>query len=170
MCACIAAGTRSNGGAFNGIAADARVISCRTHFYDSEPTLIYDYLYDLKNDETLTSVATNSFGVNAATAPQWRRGTLAAALDDALEAGIHVVSSAGNNHDHAGGDPVACAPNTIWLPPKSRADVMVVGACDLDGSHVALLEPRTRTVSGRPQHQSQARPSIRVAMPRSSAT
>ena len=47
MCACIAAGTRADGGAFNGVAPDAGLIACKTRFYDSELAAIYDYLTDL---------------------------------------------------------------------------------------------------------------------------
>ena len=52
MCACIAAGTKQYGGVFNGIAPDAGVIPCRTHFYDSELAIIYDYLRDVKTNKT----------------------------------------------------------------------------------------------------------------------
>ena len=134
MCACIAAGTVNNGGAFNGVAPDAGIIACRTHFYDSELTNIYDYLSDLRNKDGLTIVATNSYGrrVGTAPSPPGTGSTFPQALSDAIDNGIHVLFSAGNNHALAGGNPAACDPNSVWLH-KSRADLLTVATCDLNG-------------------------------------
>lgn len=134
MCACIAAGTRKEGGSFDGVAPEAGLISCRTRFFDTELTTIYDYLIGLVQTKGLTLVATNSFGIQTgAPPPEPTHGDFEAALDDAIAAGIHVFFSAGNYHDLAGGDPARCHPSSIWLH-KSRADLMTVAACKLDKS------------------------------------
>lgn len=133
MCACIATATRSAGGAYEGIAPDAGLISCRTHFYDSELAAIYDYLTDRVRADDLRIVATNSFGIPTGTPPPLPTSNVfAEALADALDAGVTVVFSAGNNHELAGGSASACAPNSIWLH-KSRADILAVATCSLDG-------------------------------------
>lgn len=130
MCACIAAGTKASGGAFNGIAPDAHLIACKTHFYDSELTLIYDYLTDRANDGERI-VATNSFGTKSGTPPTPPpHSDFVDAMADAINAGIIVCFSAGNYHDLAGGAPTACDPNSIWLH-KCREDVLTVATCDL---------------------------------------
>ena len=134
MCACIAAGTRSEGGVFDGVAPDAGLIACRTRFFDTELTTIYDYLIGLVQTKGLTIVATNSFGIRTGEPPPDPVDSdLDAALDDAIAAGIHVRFSAGNYHDLAGGDPGQCQPTSIWLH-KSRADLMAVATCKLDRS------------------------------------
>jgi serine protease AprX len=134
MCACIAAGTRAEGGAFDGVAPDAGLIACRTRFFDTELTTVYDYLIGLVQTKGLTIVATNSFGIQTGNPPQDPEDSdFDAALDDAIAAGIHVCFSAGNYHDLAGGDPADCHPTSIWLH-KSRADLMAVATCKLDKS------------------------------------
>ena len=132
MCACIAAGTKANGGVFNGVAPGADLVSCRTRFYDSELTLIFDYLAGL-SAEGSTILATNSYGIRVGhpPSPPPPGSTFPIALDDAIRDGVHVFFSAGNNHQKAGGSPAACHPNSIWLH-KSRADLMSVAASDLD--------------------------------------
>lgn len=134
MCACIAAGTEEYGGVFNGIAPGASVIPCRTRFYDSELAIVYDYLRNLRNKEGKTIVASNSFGIHTGAAPTPDPGLdFPDALSDAIDAGVFVCFSAGNNHDLAGGHPQECTPNSIWLH-KSRADVMTVATHDLNGA------------------------------------
>lgn len=132
MCAAIAAGTRAAGGMFDGVAPDAKLIACKTHFYDSELTAIYDYLIDLAQAENLNLIATNSYGIPAGTAPPPDPDSdFVAALDEAIAAGIKVFFSAGNYHDLTGGDLHACEPTSIWLY-KCRNDVMTVATCDLE--------------------------------------
>lgn len=132
MCAVIAAGTKREGGSFDGVAPGASLICCKTGFYDSELGAIYDYLTDLVTREKLTIIATNSFGVAIGNPPPVPQDSeFIPALNDAIAAGIHVFFSAGNYHEYAGGAPESCEPNSIWLH-KSRADVMTVAACDMD--------------------------------------
>jgi len=134
MCGCIAAGTRAAGGSFDGVAPEAGLIACRTRFFDTELTTIYDYLIGLVQIDGLAVVATNSFGIATGTPPSDPANSdFQSALDDAIAAGIHVFFSAGNYHDLAGGDPSECQPTSIWLH-KSRADLMAVAACKLDRS------------------------------------
>ena len=54
------------------------------------------------------------------------------ALADAIDAGVIVVCSAGNYHELAKGTADGCSPSSIWLH-KSRADLLTVGTCSLDG-------------------------------------
>lgn len=133
MCAVIAAGSRADGGRYDGVAPDASVLACRTRFYDSELAVIYDHLTDLAKGG-LRIVATNSFGlrVGAPPAPPTDSDFLPA-LDDAIRAGVLACFSAGNYHLLAGGGPDGCEPTSIWLH-KCRADVLTVGTCRLDGS------------------------------------
>lgn len=134
MCACIAAATRSASGVFDGVAPEAGLIACRTRFFDTELTTIYDYLIGLVEAKALRIVATNSFGVQTGTAPpEPIGGDFEAALQEAIDKGILICFSAGNYHELAGGAPDRCAPSSIWLH-KSRADLLTVAACKLDGS------------------------------------
>ncbi|KMO36538.1 hypothetical protein VQ02_15280 [Methylobacterium variabile] len=132
MAACIAAASRKAGGAFDGVAPEAGLIACRTEFFDTELMDIYDYLADLAKGG-MRIVASNSFGVEAGTPPDLVGQDFPYALADAVEAGVVAVFSAGNNHHLTGGDPDGDDPNSIWLY-KSRADVLTVGACKLDGT------------------------------------
>lgn len=132
MCATIAAATKSEGGLFNGVAPKASVICCKTGFYDSELAAIYDYLLELAQTTNIRIIATNSFGIQTGSPPVPPEGSdFIPALDDALEAGITVVFSAGNYHEDAGGQPTDCGPNSIWLH-KGRADVITVATCDME--------------------------------------
>lgn len=133
MCASIAAGSAAGGGAFDGVAPDATIMSCKTHFYDTELAAIYDVLSDLARDGNVV-VATNSFGLKTGTPPPVPQDSeFAEALDEAVGAGVYVCFSAGNYHQLAGGGPNDDRPNSIWLH-KSRADVLSVGACKPDNA------------------------------------
>jgi serine protease AprX len=132
MCAAIAAGTRAQGGAYDGVAPSASLIACKTGFFDSELAAIYDYLIDLGRTQNLNIIATNSFGVQTGTPPPVPDDSdFIPALEDALAAGVKVLFSAGNYHTDAGGQSDRCEPTSIWLH-KCRADVMAVATCDLE--------------------------------------
>lgn len=134
MCACIAAGTRELGGYFDGVAPDAGVISCKTRFYDSELADIYDYLVTRVTKDGLRIVASNSFGRKTGSPPSPPTDSdFLDALTDAVNAGIIVCFSAGNNHQLAGGQPERCDPTSIWLH-KCREDVLAVATCKLNDS------------------------------------
>ncbi len=133
MCATIsAADDRPTGSRYRGIARDARLIACKTRFYDSELGAIYDYLTDRIAEIDGPLIASNSFGLKRGTPPPVPgQSDFIDALNDAIAAGVIVFFSAGNNHQRAGGNPTACDPNSIWLH-KSRADLFPVATCDLD--------------------------------------
>lgn len=132
MCATIAAATKTEGGSFNGVAPGASMICCKTGFFDSELAAIYDYLLELAQTTDMRIIATNSFGIHTGTPPSPPQDSdFIPALSDALAAGIHVVFSAGNYHEDAGGQPNDCNPNSIWLH-KCRADVITVATCDME--------------------------------------
>ena len=131
MCAAIAAASADAGGRYQGVAPGAGLIACKTWFYDSELAAIYDFLTDRANRGEKI-IASNSFGLNTGEPPASDPNSdFVPALEDAINAGIIVAFSAGNNHQTAGGDPAACNPNSIWLH-KSRSDLLVVATCDLD--------------------------------------
>lgn len=133
MCACIAAGSKADGGVFDGVAPEAMIMPCRTHYFDTELAAIYDALRDLARDG-YTVVANNSFGIRTGTPPSAPEDSdFIPALEEAIAAGVHVFFSAGNYHHLAGGAPEADTPNSIWLH-KGRADVLTVGASRPDGS------------------------------------
>jgi serine protease AprX len=132
MCASIAVGSKQHGGLWDGVAPEANLISCRTHFYEGELAAIYDYLGDLALEGNQRVIATNSFGERTGTAPaESESGVFEEALGDAISAGVIVVFSAGNNHRLAGGKANECKPTSIWLH-KCREDVMTVAGCQLD--------------------------------------
>lgn len=131
MCASIAAASRADGGAIDGVAPKASVLPCRTNFYEVELSSIYDSLTGLRAAGRVV-VASNSFGLRTGQPPQPEPENLfIEALNDAVAAGVHVFFSAGNYHDDAGGEPDQCGPNSIWLH-KGRRDVFTVAACDQD--------------------------------------
>ncbi|HYI12874.1 MAG TPA: S8 family serine peptidase [Thermoanaerobaculia bacterium] len=130
MCATIAAGSRADGGEFDGVAPEATVMACRTYFYDTELTAIYQLLRDRALAGEII-VASNSFGMKTGSAPPPPDIDFLDAMREAIEAGVFVVFSAGNYHELAGGAPDACGPTSIW-GYKCREDVLAVGTCRLD--------------------------------------
>lgn len=153
MCAVIAAGSRADGGRFDGVAPEAGLLACRTRFFDSELAAIYDWLTEkAKQDPELRLIATNSFGRRFGSPEPPLETDFPAALDDAIAAGIAVLFSAGNNHEFAGGRPQDCHPCTIW-DHKLRPDVLTVGACDLQGKlwSYSSRGPATGISDGRPK-------------------
>jgi serine protease AprX len=131
MCACIATGSRTNGGIFDGVAPDANIMSCRTDFWDDELTAIYDELTRrARGGEHI--IATNSFGECGGHPPSITQDqVMLDAISDAIAAGVCVVFSAGNNHDLTGAPFPDCSPTSIWLH-KCRDDLLTVGTCKLD--------------------------------------
>lgn len=131
MCACIATATRAEGGEFDGVAPEARLVSCRTHFYDSELTGIYDFLGDLA-EQGEPMIASNSFGIATGTAPpEPADSDFPDALGEAIDRGVIVCFSAGNYHQLAGGQPDQCTPTSVWRY-KCRDDVLAVAASKPD--------------------------------------
>lgn len=128
MCACIAAADTAR---YSGVAPEARVMSCKTHFYDGELGLIYDTLTDRAREGEVI-VTSNSFGRRTGAPPQPpSQSDFLPALEDAIAAGVFVAFSAGNNHALAGGQSAQCNPTSIWLH-KGWEDVLAVATCDLN--------------------------------------
>jgi serine protease AprX len=128
MCACIATAAPVSG-RLGGVAPDAQLISCRTRFFSTEITDIYDFLVRQKIALGIPIVASNSWGCRTGTPPV-PDPDVAEALDDAATAGIVLVFSAGNYHQLVTA-PRRCGPNSIWAP-KSRANLLTVATCNLD--------------------------------------
>lgn len=132
MCAAIAAGTKASGGLVDGIAPNAGLIACKTAFYTSELISIYQYLINFISTSERRLVASNSYGIRSGSAPSSAPNkALMRVLSDAVNAGITLVYSAGNNHELTGGSPTSCSPTSIWSH-KGRKDLLAVATCDLD--------------------------------------
>lgn len=129
MCACIAAASRASNGEFDGVAPEAGLISCRTRYFSSELTSIYDFLIDQRTNLGMPIVANNSWGIRTDKPPQEDQ-ELVDALTDAVAAGVILVFSAGNYHLLVG-DGDKCSPNSIWTH-KSLSHSMTVATCTLD--------------------------------------
>jgi len=137
MCGVIAGGSQADGGVFDGIAPQARILPCRfPRFLDGQLTPLFEetLLQRVESGEKL--VVTCSFGWKTGTPPsdraiQWTQ--LPEAIEALVDAGAIVVFSGGNNHGYTGAGPHAAAPNTIWRF-KSREMLMAVAACELDGT------------------------------------
>ncbi len=134
MCATIAAASRAPNGRFDGVAPETRIISCKTRYYDSELTEIFEFLAERARTDKWLIVATNSYGRYTGTPPPppGPGNTFTLALERAIAEGVHVFFSAGNNHILAGGKSDTCDPTSIWLH-KAKADLMTVATCDLSG-------------------------------------
>jgi serine protease AprX len=131
MCATIAAASRDGGGQFEGVAPEATIMSCRSSLHANELTEIYDLLRDRARAGEII-VASNSWGVETGLPPVAASADLIDAISQAIDAGVFVVFSAGNNHLLAGGVPGDCAPNSIWTQYKCREDALTVANCKLD--------------------------------------
>lgn len=130
MCACIATASAGNPASeFEGVAPEAKIISCRTSYYSSEIATIYDFLRAEKQRLNMPIVANNSWGASIGTPPV-RDDDIENALTEAVAAGIVLVFSAGNNHDLINPRQL-CSPNSIWRF-KSRANLLSVATCKLD--------------------------------------
>lgn len=129
MVACIAAASKPANGEFEGVAPEAKLISCRTHFYPLELVDIYDYLIEQSSRLELPIIVNNSWGTRSGSAPAGDPD-VQRAIDDSLAAGLILFFSAGNYHALVP-SPADCSPTSIWLH-KSRADVLTVGTCKLD--------------------------------------
>jgi serine protease AprX len=103
MVAAIAAGTTLTQGRYNGVAPDARLLSCRIDYYDTkEICRIYRYLIDLVNQQAIGRlVINNSYAVQNDTPPIIKLDDpLVTIIREAVNTGIVVVFPAGNNHVH----------------------------------------------------------------------
>jgi subtilisin family serine protease len=148
MCAAIAAGSRADGGRYDGVAPEAAVLAARSDLTSSDLLDIYDELIRALDIGQIAGplVISNSYGLYTCVAPgllpenhPYVRGVL-----DSVDRGAFVCFAAGNNHHDVlcKHDPTACAPNTIW-GPNSHDRVISVGTvnraltnCDPSTPHV----------------------------------
>jgi subtilisin family serine protease len=130
MCACIAA-AGSAGKFQGGVAPDAELYACKTQFFTSELIDIYEWLMDRRDEHGKPIIASNSYGFYVCGAPAGiaPNHPYVDKLKQAIAAGITVVFAAGNNHASCGGNPLSCAPNTIWVW-NSLDEVLSVGTMD----------------------------------------
>ncbi|HYG46651.1 MAG TPA: S8 family serine peptidase [Allosphingosinicella sp.] len=153
MCAVIAAGNKSAGGRFDGVAPDATVISARTTLMSTDLFLIFDELIDLKRQGAIAGplVISNSYGLYTCTAPAGLPGDhpyLEVVLT-AIDEGAFVVFAAGNNHYDVlcNNDPAAASPNTIW-GVNSHDRVMSVGTVNRNNSNRDGSTPHANSSRG----------------------
>jgi subtilisin family serine protease len=130
MTACIAAANSQSGGRYDGVAPNAKLISCKTTFLDTEIYQIYEFLIGLVESKKVSKlVVNNSYGVYQCNPPTVN-SLLVDIIRDAIGKGIVVVFAAGNNHVKVcGSDPLMCHPNTI-LGLNSLDEVISVGTVD----------------------------------------
>jgi len=134
MCAAIAAGEPgSRLLPSGGVAPGARIMPCRTRFFEAELIQIFLGLARAAaHGERI--VASCSFGLRTGSPPPDPADRpLEEAMEKALQNQVVICFSAGNNHQLAGGGGGECHPNTIWRH-KSRDDIITAATCDLDSA------------------------------------
>ena len=134
MTAGIAAATSADGGRYDGVAPDARLIDCPTSFDATEIFQIYEHLIGLVADNEVKRIVTNnSYGKYTCQPEELEEDDpVVMIIRQAVQVGIVPVFAAGNNHvyicDH---EPDDCGPNTIW-GVNSMDEVLTVGTVDED--------------------------------------
>ncbi|MCO6363878.1 S8 family serine peptidase [Paracoccus sp. 08] len=139
MCACIAAGTSSDGGLYNGVAPDANVLAVKSILSSTDLYVIYDDLIERFSDKSEGRlIINNSFALLrcASTGEFTLDHPLVDLIKSGVSAGIPFVFAAGNSHydgacDNRAGE---CYPNTIWSI-NSLDEVFCVGAVDGENSN-----------------------------------
>jgi subtilisin family serine protease len=108
------------------LAPATQVIACRTDLSDGELAAFYDNSLIPRAMRGEKIVAVNSWGWDRKTRPVLpKNAEMPAALTRAVNSGILIVFSAGNNHNIS--KPKDCTPSTIWHF-KLRTDVLSIGA------------------------------------------
>jgi subtilisin family serine protease len=152
MCAAIAAGSKADGGRYDGVAPEATILAVRTDFTATDLFLIYEDLIQAKANGTLRGplVISNSYGLYRYSSDNvlqqdhpYLKNVLAA-----VDAGIVVIFAAGNNHANLCNlDPSADSPNTIWSV-NSHDRVISVGTVDRNGSNQTPPSPHVNSSRG----------------------
>lgn len=152
MCASIAAGSKTDGGRYDGVAPEATVLAVRTDFSSTDLFLIYEDLIQAKTNQTINGplVVSNSYGLYRCTPENvlqqdhpYLKNVLAA-----IDAGITVIFAAGNNHVNiCNQNPNADGPNTIWSV-NSHDRVITVGSVDRNGSNQTPPNPHVNSSRG----------------------
>lgn len=138
MCAAIAAGSKRDGGKYNGVAPGAKVLSARTSFRTDDLAIIYDNLYAAHIDGVMKGpvVVSNSYGFDSCSPPALNNvKPLLNTIKIATEKGIPFVFAAGNNHaGKCQSQPEDHRPSSIW-GMNSLECVLTVGAVGkMDGA------------------------------------
>ncbi len=137
MCACIATGTTTAGGKYDGVAPDAILLSARSNLLATDIYKLYDWVLSKKASGEIAGpiVMSNSYGLYTCSAPPGlpQDHPYRQILLDAVAAGVVVVYAAGNNHADVlcNNDPTKCSPNTIWTV-NSMDEVLSVGTVNWD--------------------------------------
>ncbi|WP_020177558.1 S8 family serine peptidase [Methylopila sp. M107] len=152
MCAAIAAGSKSGGGYFDGVAPEATVLSARTTLGSTDLFDVYDELILAKSDNRIAGplVITNSYGLYVCSTPNVmpQDHPFLANVLSAIDAGAFVCFAAGNNHvETCSYDPTQCGPNSIW-GPNSHDRVVSVGTVDRNLSNRDNATPHVDSSRG----------------------
>ncbi|MGJ4951753.1 S8 family peptidase [Bradyrhizobium sp. HKCCYLS20291] len=152
MCAAIAAGSRADGGRYDGVAPGATVLAARSTLFASDVALVYDELSRARAEGRLKGplVVSNSYGLEDCTSANvlpidhpYMTGILAL-----ISSGVFVCFAAGNNHtDVCKHDPYSCGPNSIW-GPNSHDDVFSVGTVNRDFTNCDPMSPHVNSSRG----------------------
>ena len=152
MCAAIAAGSRMDGGRYDGVAPGATVLAARSTLKSTDLVDIYDELYRARVEGNIVGplVISNSYGLYVCAGPAilpedhpYMTSVLAA-----VKNGVFVCFAAGNNHhDECKHDPYACGPNSIW-GPNSHDDVVSVGTVNRNLTNCDPVSPHVSSSRG----------------------
>jgi subtilisin family serine protease len=152
MCAAIAAGSRQDGGRYDGVAPGATVLAARSSLKSTDLVDIYDELYRARSQGEIAGplVVSNSYGLYVCRSPgilPENHPYLTSVLT-AINSGIFVCFAAGNNHhDQCKHDPTASGPNTIW-GANSHDDIVSVGTVNREFSNCDPASPHVNSSRG----------------------
>jgi subtilisin family serine protease len=153
MCAAIAAGSKADGGKYNGVAPGATVVAARSSLQASDLADIYDEIIRAKAQGRLPGpiVITNSYGLYVCTPPNVLPGNhpYIDTIISAIDQGCFVCFAAGNNHykEKCNHDPTACGPNSIW-GANSHDRIVSVGTVNRDLTNCDPLTPHANSSRG----------------------
>lgn len=132
MVAAIASASTQLGGRYKGVAPKAKLISCKTNYKEEELCKIYRYLIALvKHNHIGRMVINNSYSIQTGDAPKIKyTDPLPKLIRQAVELGIIVVFSAGNNNVYRRSYHPKRYPFGTILGVNSMDEVICVGSVD----------------------------------------